>query len=406
MSRQELRIDDEFAALIPPLTDDEYTRLEQSIISEDCHDAIVVWNDIIVDGHNRYKICKQRSIDFQTVQKSFSSRQEVILWIIQNQLGRRNLNDFQRVEIVRKYEEAVKAQAKQRQRGGQGGILLPEILPEANRNEARDELGAMAGVSGKTYQHATAVLDNAPEAVINATRNNSISINAAYEVTKLPEPKQAEIAERIEHGENAKTVISEVKSRNKKSNTADDVQTPSATSETSPNNQEGDVPMNEPHEVSTNIPAEAQTQQIDKHTQLQKEATEHEILQQTQPTSNANQNVTIPSDKEPLLQHTYTGSSQEINNHSQNENEIEPEKPVIVNINITEKKYNIIYAEPSWENDQSSEELLKLPVRRVADENCTLFLWVNAPRLPEDQKVINQWGFTYRTIAFVWSKIT
>ena len=75
MSTQELKIDEEFATLILPLTDDEYSCLEQSIIDECCRKAIVVWNDIIVDGHNRYKICKQRSIEFQTVQKSFTSRQ-------------------------------------------------------------------------------------------------------------------------------------------------------------------------------------------------------------------------------------------------------------------------------------------------------------------------------------------
>ena len=55
MSTQELRIDNDFASLIPPLTDEEYTHLEQSIIAEGCRDALVVWNDTIVDGHHRYR---------------------------------------------------------------------------------------------------------------------------------------------------------------------------------------------------------------------------------------------------------------------------------------------------------------------------------------------------------------
>ena len=75
----------------------------------------------------------------------------------------------------------------------------------------------MAGISRSTYEHATAVLDEAPESVIEATRRKDLSINAAYEVTKLPESQQAEIAKRIEQGEAAKSVISEVKSRNRKS---------------------------------------------------------------------------------------------------------------------------------------------------------------------------------------------
>ncbi len=128
MSTQELRIDEEFAALIPPLTDDEYTCLEQSILAEGCRDPIITWNGIIIDGHHRFKICKKHKIAFQTVQKEFASRDEVILWMIQNQLGRRNLSEFQRIEIVRKYEEAVKAHAEQRMLAGKADpkVNLPE----------------------------------------------------------------------------------------------------------------------------------------------------------------------------------------------------------------------------------------------------------------------------------------
>ena len=118
MSTQELQVDNDFASLIPPLNDDEYCRLEQSILHEGCRDAIIVWNNVIIDGHHRYKICKAHNIDFHTIQMEFSSKDDVILWMIQNQLGRRNLSDLQRVEIVRKYEEAVKAQAEQRMLAG------------------------------------------------------------------------------------------------------------------------------------------------------------------------------------------------------------------------------------------------------------------------------------------------
>ena len=83
----ELKIDNEFASLISPLTEDEYSRLEKSIIAEGCREPIITWNSIIVDGHNRYKICTANSIAFQTVQKDFASRDKVMLWMIQNQLG-------------------------------------------------------------------------------------------------------------------------------------------------------------------------------------------------------------------------------------------------------------------------------------------------------------------------------
>ena len=103
-----LKIDNEFRDLISPLTEYEYKKLEQKIMDEGCRDAIVLWGEIIIDGHNRYKICQEHNIQYKTEQLDFASRDEVINWIIQNQLGRRNLNVFQRVELVHKHEKTVR----------------------------------------------------------------------------------------------------------------------------------------------------------------------------------------------------------------------------------------------------------------------------------------------------------
>ena len=206
LNSQTLLIDDEFAALIPPLTPEEFAGLETSILAEGCRDALIVWGNIIVDGHNRYRICTKHGITYRTQQMVFTSRDEAKLWMLRNQLSRRNLNDFQRVEMVRKCEAAVKAQAKERQ-GTRTDIQ--EIFPECE--QSRDTLGAMAGVSGKTYEHATAILDKAPEEIVQATRKNELSINAAYQVTKLPQEQQQEVSRRISQGENARKVVAEVK---------------------------------------------------------------------------------------------------------------------------------------------------------------------------------------------------
>ena len=68
-----MKIDAEFQSLIPPLTYEEKKMLEESILSEGCRDAIVVWNDTIIDGHNRYEICKKHGIHFETVQSRAES---------------------------------------------------------------------------------------------------------------------------------------------------------------------------------------------------------------------------------------------------------------------------------------------------------------------------------------------
>lgn len=207
---QQICIDDEFAALIPPLSNDEFTRLELSIINEGCRDPIIIWGNIIVDGHNRYKICSIHNIPYSIRHMEFDDRFEAMLWMLQNQLARRNLNDFQRIELVRKFEDTVKAQAEQRMLAGKAAPV--GNLPQGSKS--RDELGKLAGVSGKTYEHATAVLDNAPDNVIQAARNHELSINSAYEVTKLPQAQQDEISLRIQQGETPRKVLSEIKQKN------------------------------------------------------------------------------------------------------------------------------------------------------------------------------------------------
>jgi len=84
-------IDEEFKGLCPALSAEERKQLEKNIIEEGCRDALVIWKNIIIDGHNRYEICIRNSIEYKTVEMDFPDRESVIDWIINNQLGRRNL---------------------------------------------------------------------------------------------------------------------------------------------------------------------------------------------------------------------------------------------------------------------------------------------------------------------------
>lgn len=79
---QELKIDKEFQALIPALTDKEYRGLEDSIVKEGCRDAIVVWNNTIVDGHNRYEICKKNNIKFEINETTLEEyeKEDIKIW--------------------------------------------------------------------------------------------------------------------------------------------------------------------------------------------------------------------------------------------------------------------------------------------------------------------------------------
>lgn len=94
---QELRIDPEFERIIPPLTADEFQMLEENILAEGkVRDALVIWNGFIIDGHNRYKIIQMHpELPYTTEEKNFADREEAIWWMCGNQLGRRNLTEYQ-----------------------------------------------------------------------------------------------------------------------------------------------------------------------------------------------------------------------------------------------------------------------------------------------------------------------
>ena len=209
----ELKINPKFRDLIPPLSDKEYEQLEKNLLADGVRDPLVLWNNMLIDGHNRYRIALKHNLPFETVTKEFADEDEASIWIMQNQLGRRNLSDFVRVEMAYKCEDAVKAKkaAASAQNLKQNSDM--EKLPYRKEGLARDELGTMAGVSGKTYDHGVTVLKTAPQPVIDAAKKDEISINAAFEITKMPFAAQREIADRIEQGEKPKDVIAEVKSK-------------------------------------------------------------------------------------------------------------------------------------------------------------------------------------------------
>jgi len=92
---QEIIIDEEFRSLLPELDKDTYAALSANIAANGCRDALVLWNGILIDGHNRLRACLENDVPYRTVSKEFASRELVIIWIIANQIARRNLSSMQ-----------------------------------------------------------------------------------------------------------------------------------------------------------------------------------------------------------------------------------------------------------------------------------------------------------------------
>lgn len=186
-------IDPEFRGLIPPLSVDELAQLEANLVADGCRDPLVAWRGLLLDGHNRLEICGRLGIEFDVVEIDLPSRDAAILWIVRNQLGRRNLQPIDRVPLVDRMRGILERQARERQRGGQGGVLLGQNSSEAS-SRVNNHLAEQAGVSRPTYEALKDVIDHGTEALKDAVREKKLGAELAAAVADLPADKQDEIA--------------------------------------------------------------------------------------------------------------------------------------------------------------------------------------------------------------------
>ena len=131
-------IDSEFQSLIPPLSDDEYDRLEKSLTEngyQDWREPIITWNGTIIDGHNRYNICNENGIEFRQMEMQFESRDAAKLWIVKNQLKRRNLPKAAIMDLKLEEKEIV---ARQKEAHSLANLKKGSKLPD-EPNLARRE---------------------------------------------------------------------------------------------------------------------------------------------------------------------------------------------------------------------------------------------------------------------------
>ena len=152
---EKMKIDPEFEKVIPPLTKDEYHQLEENILDDGrIMMPIAVWGDIIVDGHNRYRIAREYGdIPFSTTQLDFDNRYEAIAWICKNQLGRRNLSDEQKAYLLGKRYSAEKQIEKQRDENGRFAPIGQNDHPE-EKLKTSERIAKEIGKSEKHVRRA------------------------------------------------------------------------------------------------------------------------------------------------------------------------------------------------------------------------------------------------------------
>lgn len=185
---EDLVIDKEFEELLPVLTPDEFDKLEKSILKNGLLDPIKIWQDpktnqwVIIDGHNRYKILKKNNISWKywcdykiLYEKELPTREDVKQWMLEQQLGRRNLSEAERYEIVQKFKNVIKQKAKENQSSGGKG------LSNLSKVNTRKEMAKVVGVSEGTYQKMERVMKSNNEELKQKLREKKISVDKAYQ---------------------------------------------------------------------------------------------------------------------------------------------------------------------------------------------------------------------------------
>lgn len=197
-------VDPELKAYIDPLTPDEYAALERSLLTEGCRDALVLWGELLIDGHNRYEICQKHNLPFQTLQsKFFNTVEDVHLWMIDQHLGRRSVSDFQRGVLALRKREIINDRRSRHlaatpavtstddtQPAPWEGEATPAIAALTQPLKSREDIAKAARLSNSQVQMIERIHKQAAPEVVAAVKSGSLSINAAAAVASLPEDEQ------------------------------------------------------------------------------------------------------------------------------------------------------------------------------------------------------------------------
>ena len=192
-----ITVNEELLAYIDPLTPDEHDALERSLLAEGCRDALVLWGEVLVDGHNRYGICSKHGIAFNTVQNSaFKSLDDVHLWMIDQHLGRRSVSDYQRGVLALRKKDILAARVPP-----QTAEASTEPAPSTAQAPAspeplisRESIAKAARISSNTISQIEKIQKSATPELVAAVKAGTISINTAATVATLPEQEQVAAA--------------------------------------------------------------------------------------------------------------------------------------------------------------------------------------------------------------------
>ena len=210
----------EMAELLPPLTGEQLATLEADLLKNGCYSPIIVNEDmVIIDGHNRQRLCETHGLPYQMAVFSFEDLLEAKQWALDTQKGRRNLDkrELGKIALRLKPDIEIRARAKQQEyHGNQYDSGPSATLPEVHSDpvDTRKELADAVGLGERTMGKVMQIDEHAPAAVKEALDSGDLSINQGYNITRqvqeLPEEQRDEAAAMAVELEKAKKEIRQI----------------------------------------------------------------------------------------------------------------------------------------------------------------------------------------------------
>ena len=209
----------EMAELLPPLTGEQLAALETDILKNGCYSPVIVNEDmVVIDGHNRQRLCEQHGLPYQMAVFSFEDMLEAKQWALDTQKGRRNLDKWELGKIALRLKPDIEARARENMSAG-GGDQKSEGAKSGCANSQNPispvnttkELADAVGIGHQTMSRVMQIDEHAPTAVKEALDSGDLSINQGYNITRqvreLPEEQREEAAALAVELEKAKKEI-------------------------------------------------------------------------------------------------------------------------------------------------------------------------------------------------------
>ena len=178
---ERFNINPEFRDKIPPLSDDEFKRLEENIVNDgEVREPLIVWNNTLIDGHHRWQIIqKHPEIPYKVKEMDFPDKWGAISWMCSNQLGRRNVTDAQRTYLLGKLYEA-----RKNTRGGDRGNQYTNVAKPAKQDLAKQKSTQTSYIIAKEHGIGHAAVEEAGEYAkgLDAAEEIKKQLNESYPV--------------------------------------------------------------------------------------------------------------------------------------------------------------------------------------------------------------------------------